>query len=158
MAKRIETIDFNSIDEKLRGDFSKTVCALRQVGFDVGIGSQYKADSYETKALALTQELDKKYGRKLPELGLGAQYGVHSVEISPLTLNYGYFPKTFQQETLFYISDDLLDFVLNANGEVLDKILNRKNRTISKEIEEMILDHSRNRKKLSDLSGVELNE
>lgn len=157
MAKRIETINFDSIDEKLRGDFAKTVCALRQLGFDIGIGPQYKENSVEAQYIGMVRKLDAQYDRGF-NVSQGAQYGVHSVEIPPLTLNYGFFPKTSQQEKLFYISDDLLDFVLNANGEVLDKILSRKNRTISKEIKEKILEHSRNRKKLSDLSGVELNE
>lgn len=157
MAKRKETIDFDSIDEKLRGDFAKTVCALRQLGFDIGIGPQYEKGSTESQYISMVRELDSQYGRGF-NVSQGAQYGAHSIEIPPLKLNYCFFPKTSQQEKLFYISDDLLDFVLNANGDVLDKILNRKNRTISKEIEEMILEHSRNRKTLSDLSGVELNE
>jgi len=152
-----ETIDFSSIPENLRGDFTKTVCALRQVGFDIGIGPQYKEGSVEATAIGLARELDSHYMRGF-NVSQGAQYGAHSIEIPPLVLNYGYFPKTYQQEKWFYIQDDLLDFVLKADGQILDKILNRKNRTISGDIEEMILYHSKNRKKLSDLSGVELNE
>jgi len=157
MAKRKETIDFDSIDEKLRGDFTKTVCALRQVGFDVGIGPQYKKNSVEAQYISMVREVDAQYDRGF-NVSQGTQHGSHSVEIPPLKLNYGYFPKTREQEKLFYIEDDVLNFVLNADGETIDKILNRKNRSIAKNIIEMILEHSRNRKKLSDLSGVELNE
>jgi hypothetical protein len=156
-SRKKETIEFNSVPENLRNDLAKTVCALRQLGFDVGVGRQYKEGSVECESIKLARKIDAKlFDRHI--VGKGAQYGIHSVEIPPLTLNYGFFPKTYWQEKLFYIQDDLIDFVLNADGQTLDKILNRKNTTISKDIEGMILQHSINRRKLSDLSGVGIDE
>jgi|GEM_PF-6307336 len=125
----VESIDFELIDEKIKTDVAKTVCVLRELGFNVGIGSQY---------------------------------GAHSIDVYGLMLNISHSPKTVKQrKDPLAEEDNLIDYILNgASGDDIDKILNRKHRVpFGKDLKKILKNYTENRnEKLGDLSWVSLDE
>lgn len=127
--KELETIDFDSIDKKLRDDFTKTVCILREIGFILGEGNKYGAHSVEIPPLTLNiSYCPKRIGQK--------------IDLS-----------TAEDDLLDYFLNsadgDIIDHILNRKHRV----------PLGKNLKKVIKEYTENRnKKLGDLSWVDLNE
>lgn len=124
----LESIDFDLIDEKKRNDVAKTVYALRELGFSVGIGEKYGKHSVKIDQLTLNISHKPKY-RQMTD------------------------PPANEDDLMNYIlnaaSGEEMDYILNRKHRV------KLNRETKEKIRKYC---DKRGKELSDLSWVELNE